>query len=227
MDESELFASLVADAKRREPPPEALRGLLETLGARSAVAAPATAIRQKWMRVAIAGAGGVALLGAVTAELSSRRAPAPGAPPAIAAPAVEDVSPSPAIPVTAPEPVSAAPAIPIADLPDAKVTAPRGRLRAPAPAPSARREIELVAQAREALTRGDARACLAAVDLHDREFPAGQFALEASVMRIEATLASGDRAAARALALEYLAKHPGSPYEGRVRSLVAASTEER
>ncbi|MBX3210534.1 MAG: hypothetical protein KF850_00720 [Labilithrix sp.] len=233
VEESELFATLVADAERREPPPEALRGLLRRLETRPAVAtASATAGRAKWVRAAIAGAGGVVLLGAFTAELLSGSEPLPVAPPEPTAPAPRHAAPAAPIPRTASEPANAVPSVSIDDLPDSKTAAPRRRSAAAAPiapsaVPSVRREIELVAQAREALARGDARACLAAVDLHAREFPDGQFALEANVMRIEATLANGERARARALALEYLARSPGSPYEGRVRSLAAASTEDR
>ncbi|MBX3209542.1 MAG: hypothetical protein KF764_31200 [Labilithrix sp.] len=233
VEESSLFASLVADAERREPPPEALRGLLRRLESPPAVATgSASASRRKWALTAIAGAGGVVLLGAFTAELLSRNEPLPVVPPETSAPAAEHAAPAPSIPSAASEPANAVPSVSIDELPDSKVAAPRPRSPAAAPAspsavPSSRREIELVAQAREALTRGDARACLAAVDLHDREFPDGQFALEANVMRIEATLAKGDRAGARALALEYLARNPGSAYEGRVRSLAAAATEDR
>ena len=124
--------------------------------------------------------------------------------------------------------------------PDTKDVAPPPRTRfAPPSAPassavrpsesharSVRRELELIALARAALTNGDVRACLAALDLHDREFPAGQFALEAKVMRIEAAFAAGDRNGARSLARDYLAANPSSPYDARIRSLLS-SLEDR
>lgn len=229
VEESSLFASFVEDAKRREPPPEALRGLLRTLESRPAAADP-PALRGRLARIAIAGAGGVALLGVVTSQLWPRSAPPAEPPPEI------NVSPTSEAAPPAQPTANGVPSIAVDDLPDSKAAAPRARspqgappsVAQPTPSarPSARREIELVAEAREALSRGDARACLDAVERHRREFPAGQLTLEMKVMQIEATLASGDRAGARALAQDYLAKNPGSAYEARVRSL-AASTEAR
>ena len=105
VEESELFATLVADAERREPPPEALRGLLRRLETRPAVAtASATAGRAKWVRAAIAGAGGVVLLGAFTAELLTGSEPLPVAPPEPTAPAPRHAAPAAPIPRTASEP---------------------------------------------------------------------------------------------------------------------------
>ncbi len=225
-EESDLFASLVADAKRQAPPPDALRTLHRTLEQRPRAK---VATRGRWTRTVIAGAGGIALLGALTANLWPRHEPVPAAPPIAATSSARVEIAPPTEPIT-----HAVPSMAVDDLPDSKVMAsPRPR-SLPTPSPSAqpvvsakpRREIDLVAEARAALSRGDARGCLAAVDRHEQEFPAGQLALEMKVMRIEATLASGDRAGARALAQEYLAKHSGSAYDTRVRSL-AASTEER
>ncbi|MDF2698443.1 MAG: hypothetical protein K0S65_6827 [Labilithrix sp.] len=94
--------------------------------------------------------------------------------------------------------------------------------RSAAPAPSGRREIELIIAAREALTRLETDRCLAAVGAYEAEFPSGQFTLEAKVMRVEATGARGDLARARVLARDFLAKNPSSLYEERVRSLLAS-----
>lgn len=221
VEDNELIARLVADASRREPPPRALEQLLRTLNAQPALAAePAGAFRRQGLWVAVAGAGCLALLCTIT--LWPKDGSPPVSPPGPVTAMAEEVAspPSPR--------AEAIPSVSIDDLPDSKPVTASPRASAPQPPskPSVRRELELIARARGALTRGDARACLAALDVHDREFSTGQFELEASVMRIEATLASGDRAGAGALARSYLAKHPGSPYEERVRSL-AQATEDR
>jgi hypothetical protein len=245
VEENELFAKLVADARRREPPPEALESLHQKLAARPGLLAElASSGSRRWGWTALAG---IACLAVVGVELGRR-------------PATEHISevpPSPAsmTTVTAPPPsppvdgpaMHTVPSVSIDDLPSSfaarsgsrdVVPPPRARLAPPSapassalrpsqpPGPSVRRELELIALARAALTRGDARACLEAIDLHDREFPAGQFALEAKVMRIEAAFAAGDRAGARALARDYLAANPSSPYDARIRSLLS-SMEDR
>jgi len=236
LEENELFAKLVDDARRREPPPGALETLLDALespaGAASSPKGVPFGVRLSapWLWLAIAGASGLALLSFVATE--RRQDPGGGAAPAI--PAVE----SPAAPATAEPTGDAVPSIAIEDLPDSKEAAPRSSRRtappstalAPSPAssakPSAPREIELIARAREELTRGDAEACLATIAMHDARFPKGQFTPEAQVMRIEATRARGDRAGARTLARAFLAEHPESPYAGRIRSLLASMGHE-
>jgi len=243
VDDSELFAELVDDFRHREPPPKLLADVLQGMASHRDAA-----VSQQWRRIALALAG-VGCVAALTG-IAIVRAPNHEGPSAMTvadAPAV--VSPPP-VPLTSA--TEAVPSVSIDALPDSKSATLSRRAPVPprvaaapssapppssesppiptAPAgpskPSVRREIELIAQARRALTRGDGRACLTALDLHDSEYPTGQFALEAKVMRVEATLAGGDRAGARALALEYLAKHPASPYDARVRSLLS-STEDR
>ncbi|AKU98758.1 hypothetical protein AKJ09_05422 [Labilithrix luteola] len=240
IEENELFAKLVADAKRREPPPEALQGLHQKLAARpSFLASLATLRARRWGWTALAGIGCLAAVG-VMIDRRPMTEPPSEVPSSLAATATA-TAPSPTPSVEAP----AIPSVSIDDLPSSATTHgsrdvardARTRLTPPpapssttprpsqAPAGNVRRELELIAVAREALTKGDARACLAAIDLHDREFPAGQFALEAKVMRIEAAFAAGDKNAS-SLAREYLAAHPSSPYEARIRSLLS-SPEDR
>ncbi|MDF2696230.1 MAG: hypothetical protein K0S65_4613 [Labilithrix sp.] len=235
IEQNELFASLVDDAHKREPSDEALQKVLDILDSPAAAPVPPARARLRapnpWICLAVVGAGALAVLGYSTLERPHQETAAVGATAAatigkrIAEPAPEAV-----------------PSMPISDLPDSKDAPPRGRpvaarpsasqgsssAASPAPAakPSTARELELITRAREAVTKGDARACLAAVAQHDAEFPDGQFTPEAAVMRIEATYASGDRAGARTLARAFLAKHPGSPYVARIRSLAAASEKE-
>ncbi|MBX3211152.1 MAG: hypothetical protein KF850_03900 [Labilithrix sp.] len=83
--------------------------------------------------------------------------------------------------------------------------------------------MELIVSARRALSSEDADGCLSFVDLYGREYPAGQFALEAEVMKIEATLARGDRARAAALTRAFLAAHPGTHYEARLLTILSST----
>jgi outer membrane protein assembly factor BamD (BamD/ComL family) len=85
-------------------------------------------------------------------------------------------------------------------------------------------EVVALDAARQALAAGDAAGALRAVDDHDRRFPGGALSPEATVVRIEALAARGDRAAAARLATEFLRSHPASPHAKRLRSLLALET---
>jgi hypothetical protein len=89
---------------------------------------------------------------------------------------------------------------------------------APVESPLAR-ELRSLDDARSALGRGDASAALAELDRHDRAFPAGPLRTEARVLRAEALLARGDRAAARKIATELLARDPSGPQARRLRTI--------
>jgi hypothetical protein len=82
------------------------------------------------------------------------------------------------------------------------------------------REIESLDEARAALRSGDAARCLELLREHTRKFPRQRMAVEASVLRIEALAASGNREAARKAGREFLARHPKGPYAQRVSSLI-------
>lgn len=238
IEQDELVATLVDDAQSREPDPRALQKLLDVLDSPAATAsAPARArVRapDPWIYLALVGAGALALLGYGALDRRSvETAPVVAAPSANAAPLATGI--------TSPAP-EAVPSLSIADLPDVKDDPSRGHplpgrspvarsstsasRSAQAAMPSKGRELELITRAREALTKGDTRECLATIALHDAEFPDGQFTPEAAVMRIEATQVSGDRARARSLARAFLAKSPDSPYAARIRSLLASLEQE-
>jgi hypothetical protein len=85
-------------------------------------------------------------------------------------------------------------------------------------------EIASLDRAREALAHGDASRALALVDEYAKEFPGGVLGQEATVVRIEALLARGDRKAADGLARRLLAAHPASPHAARVRALLAGAS---
>jgi hypothetical protein len=74
--------------------------------------------------------------------------------------------------------------------------------------------------ARRALGAGDAAAALSALDGHDRDFPTGLLAPEATVLRIEALAEHADDNRALTAARAFLAAHPASPHARHVRSIV-------
>jgi hypothetical protein len=80
-------------------------------------------------------------------------------------------------------------------------------------------ELAMIERARSALAAGDPRAALAALDDYEAKYEVPIFGEEATVLRIEALRARGDRAESAALAARFLAVHPSSPLAQRVRSL--------
>lgn len=220
IESSEVFADLVADMQRERPAPEALAKLLGSIDAMPD-APPASAKTASKTSLLLAGAALVASVGAATLlvrETPSQRAPMVAAD--VRAP--ENVT-------EAPTPAPALTSTHVADLPDAPTPASTPGPRTPSTPPAAsastsvraaEQEFEIVVAARRALTAGDHARCLSLVAGYDREFAGGQFALEASVMRIEATAASGSRDRAASLARELLAREPKNPYEARLRSLL-------
>ena len=234
------FAKFVTVARELRPRPEVLQGLLQKLPSPAVGGLPApprAPSKVRWW-VALAGAGGCVLAGLTTFELSRESAPsAQSASPAQPVSGATGASmPGRSSPDDAREgagdangadvAVDAVPSIRVDDLPIAPSSEPSIRREAPATSSaqpkSLGREIELISAAREALTRGDPAACIAAVRTHEIEFPNGQFTLEARAMRVEATAARGDRKRAGELARAFLANHPHSPYEERMRSLLSS-----
>jgi len=88
-------------------------------------------------------------------------------------------------------------------------------------------ELALVEAARTSLATGDAAGCLSQLDEYDRRVRAGVFEREVAVMRIEALLARGEAARARALGEAFLTRSPDSPYANRVRSLVTKAAAQK
>jgi hypothetical protein len=87
------------------------------------------------------------------------------------------------------------------------------------PAASLGDEISVLDRARAALRDGDPATALRLVDAHDARFHGDTFALESSVLRIDALDALGRSAAALALADRFLAAHPNTPMSQHVRSI--------
>jgi hypothetical protein len=139
------------------------------------------------------------------------------------APATVVVLPTSSVVVTpsAPPTISIASEIaPIADPP--AVVPPKPVIKKPVPpaeatAPSIGREIALIDDARKSIAAGDGASALIALDQYAVECRGGALALEATVLRIEAVAATGDRDRAAVLAQKFLNDHPGTAYEARVR----------
>jgi hypothetical protein len=94
-----------------------------------------------------------------------------------------------------------------------------GKVTTARPAASLGDEISLLDRARAALRDGDPATALRLVDAHDARFRGDTFALESSVLRIDALDALGRSAEALALADRFLAAHPNTPMSQHVRSI--------
>ena len=146
----------------------------------------------------------------------------------------------PETPVRAPGPVAAAPrpaapartAEPPVDPPSAPepvVTPEPAKPVAPArPAverePTLTAELAAVEQARRAFLAHDYSQSLKLLDDYARRFPKRQLASEATLLRIEALAARGDRATAARVGRDFLQNHPNGPYAQRVRSVIGESS---
>ncbi len=86
-------------------------------------------------------------------------------------------------------------------------------------------EMATLEGARGALAAGDPARCLSVLEHYAERFPGGSMAPEAAMVRIEALVKSGDRAAATRAADALLAGNPESPYAARVRSLLGTSNQ--
>jgi hypothetical protein len=80
-------------------------------------------------------------------------------------------------------------------------------------------ETALLDGARASVRAGRPNDALRTLDGYDAQFPDGLLAPEATVVRIEALVKSGDKAGARVLGQAFLRGHPDSPLADRVRSL--------
>jgi hypothetical protein len=89
------------------------------------------------------------------------------------------------------------------------------------PDSSLREETRQLDRARAAVAKGNARAALAELDRYDAAFRHGALAPEATLLRVRALLAAGDRAGAQALARSFAAAHPESSHLDQLRSLLA------
>jgi hypothetical protein len=141
-------------------------------------------------------------------------------------------TPAPAVSMPAPVPSTPADDLPLATAPASELPAPSTMSTTAArSSPSADRksagpqslepQIAAIDRARSDLASGDAPGCLRDLDAYARDFPHGTFAQEATVLRIQALIASGNKAKAQALGDRFLRANPNGPYARRIRALLS------
>ena len=79
-------------------------------------------------------------------------------------------------------------------------------------------EMRLIDEARQAIAEGRPTAALAALDRYRGVAPRGRFGPECEALRVEAHALRGEKATARALAEDFLRRHPASPLLERVQA---------
>ncbi len=169
----------------------------------------------------------VAAFGAVLAVRASSTAfaPAPALPPHAGpdAPMIAQAQPS-----AGPPAPSVVETVRVEQLPSAAIDDRAGKVAPPRPSsaskapsrPGLEDELAAIDAARSELASGHPDAALARVQSYQRTFRAGRFSEEADALEIQALAASGRLSEARAKGERFLAAHPGSPYERRVRSSI-------
>jgi hypothetical protein len=222
----ELETSLLNMARSEGPSPEARRKILAGIAAAAATTATSqtaeAAVKTgkglsaaKWGLLAVAA---VAIPAAVFLQGGDEARPSPPAPSTLRAPAarVEEVPVAPPA-AEAPAPVA------LEDLP----TLPKDASAAGS-SPAAKQqgnladEVAQLQKAKLALKGGNPKQALTELNSYSQRFPRPMLGAEATVVRIEALSASGDRARAKSLAEGFLAKSPNSPYAARLRKLTGA-----
>lgn len=190
-------------------------GVGGTLVAAGTIAAGIKATSGKGLLTAL-GIGGVSAIGVVGVWAGLNLSEPAQVPPLPLAP-----NPAPRAVVVEPKPAPEAP-------PPAEVVTPD----APAPtketpARSANTvsdplslELSAIESARSALARRDYSRALRLLDEHRKRFPKARLLAEATVLRIEALAASGEKQAAARLGRAFVARDPNGPYARRVRSLI-------
>lgn len=130
--------------------------------------------------------------------------------------------------VATPEVVPLTVAEPAVRLPEREGThaPPSPPRRAQPPGRTLSLEVAALERAKTALGAGDTDAALRALDRYRAQFSRGELSSEETVLRVEALLAKGESTEARALAADYSAAHPESPYARRIRDLVGGAAQE-
>lgn len=120
-----------------------------------------------------------------------------------------------------PPPAAVVPPPPVAAAAEPNVM-PAAQTPEAEPTSSLALEIARIDAIRSMLSADHAKSAIAAVQDFRRDFPHGMLRQEADVLNIEAHRRAGDRRSARTLATRFLAEHPQSPHNARVRDLLDA-----
>jgi hypothetical protein len=191
-------------------------------------AGPAPGGHLGWSKV-VASLGAVVVAGVVVVLVLGRRAhEAPASPPSseLVAPEVQTATPDPTAPfaVAAAAAAAAAPAesASTAPLPSAGSPSARGPVAASASSTatsSLEAELARLREARSQLASGNAGGALATVSRYEREFPRGMLRPEAEAIAVDALVASGRTAEARARARRFVNAFGTSPQAERMRAI--------
>ncbi|MBX3213631.1 MAG: hypothetical protein KF850_16455 [Labilithrix sp.] len=137
----------------------------------------------------------------------------------VSAPVAPTTATRPELPSVDSNAASAPPSLRVEDLPAASPAL--GPSNAPAPPRAANvDELALIDAARADLTAGRPDDALRRVAAYRALGHARTYAVEADVIEIEALSVSGRTAEARERGARFLARHPRSPYEQRIRALL-------
>jgi hypothetical protein len=153
------------------------------------------------------------------------------APPLATSAAVEPVPVDPRLRGQEPRPLGQEPVRSAASIPAPPTrgsTAAGGPPRATTGSPSATdsnpvAELAMLDQARGAIRDGEPSRGLTILDQYASRFPQAVMGPEASILRIEALVNTGDREAATRAGAAFLRANPASPYASRIESLLSAS----
>jgi hypothetical protein len=235
---NDFEARLLSAGRKDAPSARSRRYVLTGLGVGGGSLAAATTVKASWLesvaRASLVRWGVGSFVGAAAVwsgvNLVTPEQPKPaaralsGGSAALVSPAVVAPAPSVAAEVA---PVDTAPAPEPAKVSSNALLAPK---RAAPAAPAAERsslsqELTALESARRALGNGDSQRALRTLEEYSRRFSAPRLSSEATVLRIEALLASGSRQKAEDLARGFLTRNPNSPHERRVRALLGKTRE--
>jgi hypothetical protein len=222
--------SLLEVSRRERAPAQARARTLKALGigaATSTAASTAMAASKgglgalgKLTALALLG-GGLVGGGLVVRGVQQRRSMLDGRTPASLAIVVPRIA-SAAVTAVPEEP--APPAAPVASAsspaPPVLVSSAPRPIHAAAVDGKLLQEMMALKLAHEALAAHDPGTALRQLDRYRVQFPGGGLASEATVLRVQALLASGNRGGAQGLADAYSRSHPDSPYAHRIEDLL-------
>jgi hypothetical protein len=175
----------------------------------------------KWAGVgALVGGLGMSAASVAVREVGETRSTAASAGRRVSATAPRSLQPDPkreiaSVPVLSPPPVE--------QPEEPALSAPARSKLTPAPERAGGLDAELaeLQPARAALNSGNPEKALLLLDRFQQSFPRAALGLEASVLRLEALVGSGQFESARRLSQRLLQNQPEGPYADRVRALLA------
>jgi TolA-binding protein len=121
----------------------------------------------------------------------------------------------PPVPIAPPAPVVSRAVVRAAAVSSPRPSAPTGS--------SAAAELAMLDPARAAIAQGDAARGLSLLDAYASKYPRGVMAPEASILRIEGLVKTGDHDGAKRVGDAFLRANPVSPYASRIESLLGTS----